>query len=546
MSKAKVNVKQIGFILFAVIMLLQVGSLIYMGSQKAGMHIDDNYSYILSNSYDSTKISNDAESWNQWLTGSDFDKFVTVEKGEQFAYSKVYVNNTFDAHPPMFYFLLHTVSSFFPGQYSPWFGLGLNITLILAAQVMLFFFAKEITGSTLWGCVPVAIYGGMQVFFDTTIFIRMYPLVTLLTILLAWKHYHFIKNPKRRSTIVWCALIVFMGVFTQYYFAFISFYLALATCIFLMVRKEWKTLFIYVGSLIGAVAFVFLIYPAGITQITGSETNNVGNAVMGGLFDFSRLFSSVSSMMKSAFEVMLPAVFNVLIPAACIVIITVVLSFVLRKKGQIKLLKLKECAKELIPIGVLFVVLLLCFVTVSHVSAQFLYVRYIFNLFPLFMLLASVLIYKVIDCIGWNKTIVAVGIVLFWTVSTLGLAQENRCSYLMTRQAAEDKQMIELIDERPLVVLNNGTTYQPTSLLNYLRDSEEVYMANYEEFDNPDECLSQVDCSEGVVFIVLTDTYWSQGYDGDEVMSRVMDKTTYLDSYSELGECNFSNVYLAY
>ena len=313
-----------------------------------------------------------------------------------------------------------------------------------------------------------------------------------------------------------------------------------------MKRKEWKTLFIYAGALIGAVACVFLVYPAGITQITGSETNNVGKAVMGGLFDFSRLFSSSVTMVKSAFDIMLPAVFNVLIPIGCLIVLTIVLSFVFRKKGQMKSLKVKECAKEMLPFGVLFVILVLCVVTVSHISAQFLYVRYIFNLFPLFILFASVVLYKVINWIGWNKTIAALGILVFWVVSTLGLVQENRCSYLMTRQAASDKEMIEKIDDRPLVVLNNGTTYQPTSLLNYLRDSEQVFMANYDEFENRDECFSQVDCSEGVVFIVLTDTYWSEGYDGGEVMTDIVSNTDFFDEYIQLGECNFSTVYLAY
>lgn len=88
---------------------------------------------MLSISFDAASISDAPEFWDSWLDGSDFREFLTVEAGEHFAYQSVYDNNTYDAHPPLFYFLLHTVCSLFPGVYSPWLGIVMNIVLMVFA-----------------------------------------------------------------------------------------------------------------------------------------------------------------------------------------------------------------------------------------------------------------------------------------------------------------------------------------------------------------------------------------------------------------------------
>lgn len=189
--------KYSGVLLFVVILLIQILALGYTGTHRQGLHIDEHYSYILSNSYDADRISNASEVWNKWVNGNTFYDFLTVEKGEQFTYQTVYENNAKDAHPPMFYFLLHTICSFIPGIWSPWIGMIMNILLILLTQVVLYKLSRELMGNTLLAIVPVAIYGGMQVFVDTALFIRMYPLMTLITVLLVWQHYHLLTKEKK-------------------------------------------------------------------------------------------------------------------------------------------------------------------------------------------------------------------------------------------------------------------------------------------------------------------------------------------------------------
>lgn len=544
MSKVNCKTKIIGIILLAVVLTIQAIALVHMGFQKKGMHIDEFYSYILSNSYDSAKIEYDSQVWNNWLSGNDFQKFVSVEKGEQFAYSKVYYNNTLDAHPPLYYFLLHTVCSFFPEQYTPWFGLALNIAIMLAVQVVLFFFAKEVTGSYLWGVAAAAFYGGMKAFFDTTLFIRMYPLLTLFTVLLAWKHYHLIKNPQKRSTIIWCFVITFLGTFTQYYFAVFAFFIAAAVCVWMLIRRDVKTLFIYGAAMAAAVICVFAVYPAGITQITGSGTNNVGNAVMENIFDFSEWQAAVDLMFQQADEIITAGIANNFALVFCILIAATVLSVVFRNKQKDEENTVE--LKDFIPVVILLIVLIATVVLISHISADFVYVRYVYNLFPLYALIVSVVLYLTVKTLKLNKPISAAGFAAIWLMGTISLTQNNNCSYLFEERFATDSRMMQAYEERPLVLLNNGTTYQPTGLLHFIFEAQQVYLADYADIEDINDVFSHTDCSSGAVFIVLTDKYWSDGLDGDEVMDKIVADSVQFDSYRCLGFCDFSTIYLAY
>ena len=290
--------KYSGVLLLALILLLQVIALVYTGFHREGLHIDEHYSYILSNSYDADRVANAPHVWNKWLDGEAFKEFLTVEKGEQFAYKSVYDNNAKDAHPPLFYFLLHTICSVLPGVWSPWIGMIMNIMLILLTQVILYKLSLELMGNTFGAIVPPAIYGGMQAFVDTALFIRMYPLVTLLTVLLVWQHYHLFVKEKKLVPIILCGVFTFLGAFTQYYFAFVAFFLAAFSCVLLLVRKEWKYLFSYAAAMLLGVILVFIVFPAGIIQITGSETNNIGKEVASNFFDLSGWVTAIVYMTK--------------------------------------------------------------------------------------------------------------------------------------------------------------------------------------------------------------------------------------------------------
>lgn len=61
---------QIGSAVLVLLLLVQALALVYIASHKGGMHTDEYYSYILSNSYDADCIADDSTMWaGGWMAG---------------------------------------------------------------------------------------------------------------------------------------------------------------------------------------------------------------------------------------------------------------------------------------------------------------------------------------------------------------------------------------------------------------------------------------------------------------------------------------------
>ena len=95
---------------------------IYFCIQKSGFHADEYYSYY---STELTKGLNVPE--NGWMQHDDYYDEFRVLKGEGFRYGLVKQIQSWDVHPPMYYWVLHTVCSMFPGTFTKWTGLGINL-----------------------------------------------------------------------------------------------------------------------------------------------------------------------------------------------------------------------------------------------------------------------------------------------------------------------------------------------------------------------------------------------------------------------------------
>ena len=64
-----------------------------------------------------------------------FMDYFTVQRGHEFDYATVWKNQSEDVHPPLYYVFVHTISSFFPGSFSKWFGLAVNILFYILSGI---------------------------------------------------------------------------------------------------------------------------------------------------------------------------------------------------------------------------------------------------------------------------------------------------------------------------------------------------------------------------------------------------------------------------
>lgn len=252
----------------AVLLLLQLLALFYYGGRKAGFHEDEIYTY-----YSSNKTAGLFVNDRQWLEGQTIKNEFVVLPGEGFRYNVVKQMQSWDVHPPLYYYLFHTACSLFPGIFSKWTGIGVNLIAYAISYLLLAYgaycgAASEKEGRILafltclaWGFCGAVISGVM--------FIRMYQWLTVFVLLCMDLHLRAVKKREFRAVTFYLpvCLTVFLGFLTQYYYIIFHFFLGAGFCVFLLKNKKIRELLFYMVScgtgFLGAVCY----YPASLSHI---------------------------------------------------------------------------------------------------------------------------------------------------------------------------------------------------------------------------------------------------------------------------------------
>ena len=300
------------YLILGMLLLVQLVTIFYFGSQKAGFHYDEYYSYYSSN-VSIGLVPTDRE----WKPGSEIADEFRVLPGQRFQYGTVTRMQTYDVHPPFYYLLLHTVCSLFPGRFSKWSGIGLNIVLfVLSWSVLAKLTRRIVTGALTSAAVPggkaqtcvtaadvperitrvmifgvCLLYGFNPAVYSGIMLVRMYMLLALWILLVTWLHVKSLQERKRGfSFYLPLMAVVYLGFLTHYYFAVYLFFLAAAMELYLLLERaelkswgqKWKDCLIYAAAVIGAMVLAVVSYPACLSHIFRGYR---GTEAMGAFFD---------------------------------------------------------------------------------------------------------------------------------------------------------------------------------------------------------------------------------------------------------------------
>lgn len=496
-----------------IIIVMQICMILYAANQKQGYHIDEIYSYILSNSYNADRISNADWMWGKWIEGKEFEQFVTVQEGEGFSYQTVYFNNSTDCHPPLFYWVLHTVCSFFPDQFSKWFGIGMNLVCFVVTGIFIYLISNALIASSKYKLLPVFLYGFSKFAVDTCMFIRMYMMLTMFAMIFVYIHILMFKKGISYFKIAAVMCTIYLGAMTQYYFLILSFWGVLLYAIYLLCNRKVKQMFIYgIGACI-SVGMMILSYPYVIAQAAGSSTNNVGNEVARSLLDFGLWLRMSCSLAKKIGVDISYWWFVSLVILGAAVLLCFFLCRANYKHGS-----LKKPGKEICWI---MGVILLVFFSVSFIGGEYVYLRYVYFIVPLFYIVAITLFENISH--GYKKLQAGViaACVLFSVLNAAVGTAEERSSYLMLDNSAKAAQMNAYSKDNLIVITDRITTAVPTGNMMVFKNFDSVYMDtknNIVQNNILNDCIN--DDSECIVFIT-TDTYWLDGLDAEETLEEI-------------------------
>lgn len=255
-------------IAFGVILLLQIVCMIYFGNAKQGYFVDELWSYGLANSYYHPHVYSDDALEERWVSGEYFRDYLEVLPEQRFRYGSVVYNQTQDYHPPLFYMVLHTISSLFPNTFSKWYGIIPNIVYFAVSMYLLFALARRIFKSEWLALIPVIAYGFSAGAISNVIYIRMYVLLTVWVLTLFNLHVKWITEDKIQSR-DWLILILiaYLGYMSHYYFFVIAFFTAAFYFFYLLWTGKRKTLIKYCVTMFISLLLVALTFPVAYIKL---------------------------------------------------------------------------------------------------------------------------------------------------------------------------------------------------------------------------------------------------------------------------------------
>ncbi len=247
-------------------------------------HTDEVWSYMLSNKYDSpflyalcpgvgVEIENVdgfilslQKYFNHWHDGKYYRDALTVQPGEQFAYGRVYHNQSLDVHPPLYYYLLHTICSFFPNQFSWWFAFSINLMFYIGSMVLIFVIgnalgmekSRSLLASMFWGLSSAGIY--------EVCFLRMYMMMTFIMLCVTYLNI-LISRSFNVKYVAITYLLCTLGELTHYYAYIYIFFITLFCVIYLFNRREYKHGILYGLAILLSVATAVTFYPVFLKQM---------------------------------------------------------------------------------------------------------------------------------------------------------------------------------------------------------------------------------------------------------------------------------------
>ena len=297
-----------------------------IGSFKAGYHEDEIATFQLSNKLNGYAVVEEGVIYD----GAEiWDAYVDVQDGGAFDYANVWANQADDVHPPLYYVLVHTVSSLLPDLPILWVGLLVNVPICCIVYWQLVWIARRL-GMRDWMslAIPATFVLGQAFVSYGVVFFRMYSLLTVWTNLLVMLFMS--SDPEEDGGVryyVPFALTMLGGCLTQYYFLVFAFLACIVYAVAVALARNWHKLFASLGVAITSILVALAIFPAAYHHIFGTSRGT------GAFRDL--LHKDLIEGLEEYFGYIDAYVFGGLFIA--VVIAIVVLAIAARRKGRIGL-----------------------------------------------------------------------------------------------------------------------------------------------------------------------------------------------------------------
>ena len=516
------------YLAIVLVFIIVTSVCLLFSGRKEGMFIDEIYTYGLSNNVGGPFLR-DMKGGNivdTVFTRDELIDYVAVTGDEGFDFASVYYNQVNDVHPPLYYWLFNIASSFAHGTFSKWTGLALDYVIYMLSLLVLYMLVRKLHGSRENAAAAAVLYGLSLMGLSTMLMIRMYVLLALLTLCLAYLVACMMEDFRPRYALL-SALCLLAGMMTQYYFVFYAFFLCGCYVLYCLFKKDWRALGWFVPcALIGTLSLL-VFFPAALDHLFSGKLVS-GDSAVENLKNFAQYPARLKTFVFGTHHGMKGPIY---VGVAAVLALAVLL-----KKLCAGLKEKKFSFNWLVIIVPAFVTFLLVAI-ISPVDE----LRYIYNIAPIFVLAVSFLLYLIEESIDekhrtWikkNAVLACIAIFALW---------QARCAppeYLYPEYADYNAVLSEYADS-PCVYLSDNHFEPITQDLLQLLNFDEFFVTDENSLANAMDYIGTAD--KAVVYIDISE-FWSSGYDDEAIIENIAAMSEF-DSAEVLYQNGLSTTYV--
>ena len=511
------------FIILAILIILVMSVFI---KQKVGWHMDEVFSYGSSNyRYDNmfqtygkedtiTEVTNrkineegiiatikyylsgelENEAWNLyqertpiWKTSEEALEYVAIDKEDILRYDRVYYNQAKDVHPPLFYCLIHFVSTIFYGQFTKYVGFIINLVFcILTCSIITKIL--ELLGKKNLEVPTILFYALSMGGISTVIYQRMYMMLSFFVILYLYFNLKIYKNNfiiEKNTKLKFIANIV-LGFLTQYYFCFYALIVCLIMFILMIKNKKWAELKNYfLVHLISAIIGL-IIFPVAIGHIFFSY-RGVGNSTEGFYIDRIEQYLNEILWAFSLDNIVGQIIIGILMA-------TLICIFISKNHEKVEL-------------SMLVVPAIIYFIVIAKV-APYVRLRYMMAILPVISVLLIIILHYILKNFKWSNSLIIALVVILQiyglTVSEPKFLYKEYANYIDIAQENKDLKFIYIGDNQfnHIQSIEEFSIYSESLILNekqldLLKEQKEKlngkeFILSIKKYKGPEELLKKV------------------------------------------------------
>lgn len=247
---------------------------------KSSYSGDEIYSYATANSGQSMNPIIDMDGTfhiNEWLTSDRLFQAVTVSRDEVFDYDQIVKILRDDAHPPLYFFLLHFFCTFFIGRFSWIPSIIINSVAIFTGQIFFYRLFLLLSKNRFRSVIAMLFFGFTTAVINMMTFARNYTLLTALTLIFTFYIFRSMQQYSSRKnntkSILLAALFLYLAAMTQYLSVLFGFFITLSVCIYYFVRKDLKSMFKTGLSMTGSIVLMMVTFHDVFHQLAIDQTS---------------------------------------------------------------------------------------------------------------------------------------------------------------------------------------------------------------------------------------------------------------------------------